>query len=169
MTMKALVVYESHWGSTAAIARAVAEGIGPDTPVLATDEADMVAISGVDLLVAGAPVMGFRLPTEGAEHAVANAAERAPAPPDVGHPSLRSWLQALPRGHGQAAAFETRMRWSPGGATGSIQQSLERAGYRTGARPGRFIVTGRYGPLRDGELDRARRWGAELRAGVAES
>ncbi len=27
--MKAIVVYGSHWGNTAAIARAIAEGIGP--------------------------------------------------------------------------------------------------------------------------------------------
>jgi len=169
MTMKAVVVYESHWGSTAAIARAIAQGIGPDTPALATDEADVVAVSDVDLLVAGAPVMGFRLPTEGAERAVLNAVATAPSAPDVSHRSLRSWLEALPRGHGQGAVFETRVRWSPGGATGAIQQGLERAGYRTGARPGKFIVTGRYGPLREGELDRARRWGAELRARVTET
>ena len=25
-----------------------------------------------------------------------------------------------------------------------------------------FIVTGKYGPLRDGEVDRARAWGSEL-------
>jgi flavodoxin len=35
--MKALVVYESLWGNTAAIARAIAEGIGPDAQALATD------------------------------------------------------------------------------------------------------------------------------------
>ncbi len=38
--MKAIVVYESHWGSTAAVARAIAEGMGPDVPALDTDEAD---------------------------------------------------------------------------------------------------------------------------------
>jgi hypothetical protein len=169
ITMKAVVVYESHWGNTAAIAHAIAEGIGPDAAVLATDEADVTAISGVDLLVAGAPVMGLRLPTEGAEEAVAKSARTAPRPPDVLHPSLRSWLDELPRGHGQAAAFETRVRWSPGGATGAIQDGLERAGYRIGNRPGKFVVTGKYGPLREGELDRARRWGAELRAKVTEA
>ena len=79
MTSKALrVVYASHWGNTARRSPGrIAEGIGPDAPVLATDEADLVAISGVDLLVAGAPVMGLRLPTEGAEQAVAKAAENA--------------------------------------------------------------------------------------------
>jgi flavodoxin len=37
--MKAIVVYESHWGNTAAVARAIAEGIGPDARVLSTAEA----------------------------------------------------------------------------------------------------------------------------------
>ena len=37
--MKAVVVYESHWGNTAEVARAIASGLGPETPVLGTDEA----------------------------------------------------------------------------------------------------------------------------------
>lgn len=167
--MKAVVVYESHWGNTAAIARAIADGIGPETQVLATDEADLSAVSEVDLLVAGAPVLGFSLPTERMEEAVVGAARTAPTPPDTSHPSLRSWLKELPRGHGQGAAFETRVRWSPGGATGAIERGLERAGYAPVGGPGRFIVKGRYGPVRTGEFDRARRWGAELRALVATS
>jgi len=165
--MKAVVVYESHWGNTSAIAKAVAEGIGPGTLVMATDEADLSAISGVDLLVAGAPVLGFSLPTDRMEAAVAASATTAPTPPDTSHPSLRSWLSELPRGHGQGAAFETRVRWSPGGATGGIERGLERAGYPTTGTPGKFIVTGRYGPLRAGELDLARRWGAALAARVS--
>ena len=32
--MKAIVVYESLWGNTAAIARAIAEGIGPEARAL---------------------------------------------------------------------------------------------------------------------------------------
>ena len=164
--MKAVVVYELHWGNTSAIAKAVAEGIGPGTLVMATDEADVSAISGVDLLVAGAPVLGFSLPTDRMEAAVAASATTAPTPPDTSHPSLRSWLNELPRGHGQGAAFETRVRWSPGGATAGIERGLERAGYPTTGTPGKFIVTGRYGPLRAGELDRARRWGAALAARV---
>jgi hypothetical protein len=162
-TMKAVVVYESHWGNTARVAQAIADGIGPETLVLATDEADVSAVSGADLLVAGAPVLGFGLPTERMEAAVANSGSMAPMPPDTTHPSLRAWLGDLPRGRGQGAAFETRVRWSPGGATGAIERSLERAGYPTSGTPGKFIVTGRYGPLRKGELDRARRWGEALK------
>jgi flavorubredoxin len=165
--MKAVVVYESHWGNTAAIARAIADGIGPDARVLATDEAVGAAIADVDLLVAGAPVMAFGLPTERMEEAVAGSAAESPTPPDLSHPSLRSWLEALPRGHGQAAAFETRMRWTPRGATGSIERGFERAGYQAVARSAKFVVSGRYGPLRDGELERARLWGNELRSSLA--
>ena len=62
--MKAVVVYESHWGNTAEIARAIASGIGPDTPALATDEARGAVLADADLIVAGAPVIGFRLATE---------------------------------------------------------------------------------------------------------
>lgn len=50
--MNAVVVYESLWGNTAAVAKAIAEGLGPDVPALATDEATEGALRGVDLIVA---------------------------------------------------------------------------------------------------------------------
>ena len=37
-----------------------------------------------------------------------------------------------------------------------------RAGYRFVDTPHRFVVKGKYGPLRDGELERARQWGSAL-------
>jgi hypothetical protein len=75
---------------------------------------------------------------------------------------MRSWLAALARGQGQAAAFETRLWWSPGSAAKTILQELQKAGYTPLAKPQRFIVNGAYGPLRTGELERARQWGAAL-------
>ena len=43
--MKAIVVYESHWGNTAAIARAIVDGIGLKVRALSTAEAtgEMIA------------------------------------------------------------------------------------------------------------------------------
>jgi flavorubredoxin len=160
--MKALVVYQSHWGNTAAVAHAVAEGIGPGTRVLTTDEAVGAPIADVELIVAGAPVIAFGLPTEDMLKQIAGEIGKAPTPPDVSHPTLRSWLEGLPAGHGHGAAFETRIWWSPMGATSTIEKGLKRAGYSPVAKSERFIVEGTYGPLRDGELERARRWGAEL-------
>jgi hypothetical protein len=166
--MKAVVVYESHWGNTAAIARAIADGIGPEAEVLDTDSALGPALADVNLVVAGAPVLEYGLPTDRMEDAVAYSAGNGPSLPDISHRSLRTWLSELPAGRGWAAAFETRQHWSPGGATGAIEHGLERAGYRPAAKPGKFIVEGRYGPLQQGELERARRWGMELRSRLAD-
>ncbi len=159
--MKAIVVYESLWGNTAAIARAIAEGIGPEARALHTDEAVGAEIADVDLIVAGAPVIAFRLPTDSIRASIAGDGE-APEPADLTHPSMRHWLGSLPPGSGRAAVFETRISWSPGGSVRAISRGLEQAGYRIVARPAKFVVKGKYGPLRDGEVERARRWGAEL-------
>jgi flavodoxin len=160
--MKAVVVYESHFGNTAAVARAVAEGIGPEARALNTDEATDQALEGADLLVAGAPVIAFGLSRDGMRDQISAAAEKAPSAPDVSHPLLRSWLDKLPAGPRWGAAFETRIWWSPRGATGTIEARMKRRGYRLAAKSERFIVAGGYGPLKDGELERARAWGASL-------
>ena len=160
--MKAIVVYESHWGNTAAIARAIAEGIGPGAQALSTAEATAAALAGADLIVAGAPLLGFSLPTEAMVKSLANNQPGAPAPADLSHPALRAWLERLPAGRGRAAAFETRIWWSPGSAAKAILGQLAQKGYQPAAKAQRFIVEGRYGPLRAGEIERARSWGAEL-------
>ena len=85
--MKAIVVYESHWGNTAAIARAIAEGIGPEAQALSTAEASGAALAGVDLIVAGAPLLGFSLPTESMLKGLATNAGKDPTPPDLSHPT----------------------------------------------------------------------------------
>ena len=164
--MNAVVVYESHWGNTAAVARAIAEGLGPEVRALTTDAATAAALSDADLIVAGAPVIAFRLASDKMRAGLVNDSGKAPTPPDLSHPSMRSWLKDLPWGHGRSAAFETRVWWSPRGATGDIERGLQGAGYPPCAKAGRFVVTGTYGPLKEGELDRARQWGAELAASM---
>jgi hypothetical protein len=164
--MHAIVVYESVWGNTAAIAQAIAEGLGPDVHAHPTDEVPGDDLAEADLIVAGAPVFGFRLPTEGVRERILRDEADAPTPPNLSHPSLRSWLDALPVGHGRSAAFETRIWWSPRGATGTIEKRLSRLGYPPVANAAKFIVRDKYGPLREGELERARAWGRELRSAV---
>jgi hypothetical protein len=163
--MRAIVVYESHWGNTADVARAIAEGIGPEAEALNTDEATPAIVAAADLVVAGAPIMAFSLPSD---TMVANAGKdpKAPRPADVSHPSLRHWLDGLPKSHAASASFETKLRWSPGSATGAIDERLRRAGFRTIAKAQKFAVATSYGPLRDGELERARAWGKDLAASV---
>jgi hypothetical protein len=164
--MNVVVVYESHWGNTAAVARAIADGFGPAARVLTTDEASSTTVAEADLIIAGAPVMAFSLPNDKMLASLAHDT-KAPTPPDLSHVSMRSWLDALPAGHGRSVEFETGLRWSPGGATGAIGHKLEQAGFRRLAKARRFVVKGSYGPLREGELQRAQEWGSELAAAMA--
>ena len=160
--MKAIVVYESLWGNTAAIARAIAEGFGNGAVALSTAEATPEAVPGADWLIAGAPLVAFRLPPRASRANLRAKSAPVPRPPDLSHPPLRDWLAALPPGQGRAAAFETRIWWSPGSASGSILRTLKNAGYAPAAWPKRFRVAGMVGPLKPGEIERARRWGQKL-------
>ena len=164
--MNALVLYESHWGNTAAVAHAIADGLGSGARAFTTDDVPPEMVAHAELIVAGAPVIAFRLATDTARQGIARNEADAPALPDVAHPSLRTWLENLPKRDGWSAAFETRIWWSPRGATGDIEQRFRKAGYRPLAKAEKFVVTGTYGPLREGELERARAWGESLRAAL---
>ena len=84
--MRAIVVYESHWGNTAAVARAIAEGLGPDARAMSTDEA-------VGPAVANANTRRRRstgdLHSDFRERECASRSQgcKAPTPPDVSHHS----------------------------------------------------------------------------------
>jgi flavodoxin len=158
--MKAIVVYESLWGNTAAVARAIAEGIGAEATVLSASEATPAALAGADLIVAGAPLLGFRVPNDSMLKSIRQGPQKVA--PDLSQPAMRAWLDGLSKGQGRSAAFETRIWWSPGSAAKAISSALEQLGYAPLAKPERFIVEGRYGPLREGELERAKAWGVEL-------
>lgn len=160
--MKALVVFESFWGNTAAVGRAIAEGIGDDAVALSTAQAQGAALDGVELIVAGSPLLGFSLPT--AQMRTQIATNPGPGAPkaDVSGPSMREWLESLPSGTARFATFETRIWWSPGSSAKTIAGMLAGKGYREAAPSEKFIVGGKYGPLKAGEVERARAWGAAL-------
>jgi hypothetical protein len=78
---------------------------------------------------------------------------------------VREWLAALPkppRGR-STAAFDTRLAFPlAGGAARFVGRGLRRLGYHLLVAPQGFIVDGTEGPVRDGECDRAKAWGAGL-------
>jgi hypothetical protein len=167
---RAVVVYESLFGNTAAIARAIAEGIGPGARALSTAEATALEVAEAALMVAGAPVHAMGLPSDKTrEQARTGQLGPGGAAPDLSHPPMRAWLDALPQGHGRYAAFETRVgAWYGRGAAPKIAGALAHAGYQPLAEARGFGVGGHRlwpstdGTLLDGEVDRAREWGAEL-------
>lgn len=95
-----------------------------------------------------------------------SAAEQAGGGAQPAETGLREWLAVLaqaPTGV-RAATFDTRMDRPrlPSSAAAGAARKLRRLGYDLVARPATFRVTGTQGPLREGELDRARAWGADV-------
>ena len=162
--MKAIVVYESYWGNTASVAQAIAEGLGPDARALSTAEAKGEALAGIGLIVAGSPIIAFSLPSEKTRNdMVAKPDKKAPSPPDLSHPSMRTWLVALPqagreRGRGGRArrrlrdglqALSRRLR-------GQDPEDAGGEGLSAGRQEAALSREASYGPMKDGELDRAK-------------
>lgn len=167
--VRALVVFESLWGNTEAVARAVADGLGESCEVevadIGTDPSPPQ--EDVDLLVAGGPTHAFSMSRPGTRE---DARTRG-ATQGLEGPGLREWLGALPGGHHhpRVATFDTRVgtvRHLPGSAAKGAQREARRHGYRPVARES-FWVDDVSGPLAGGELDRATAWGRTLAASVA--
>jgi len=162
--MRALVVFESMFGNTETIARAIADGLSSAMPVDVVDVATRPHMEAdVDLLVVGAPTHAFGMtrPNTRAD-AVRQGGMSATA--EIG---IREWLDELtPTGPAAAtaAAFDTRIkkRFIPGSAARGAAGLLRGHGFRLVAPPESFRVTGTPGPLTDGEEDRARDWGRAL-------
>ena len=129
--MQAVVIYESHWGNTAAVARAIAEGLGHGACALA-DRRGRPTSSWPTSSSSSRVRRSSPSRSPGATHASRSRVIRsARAPPDVSHPLLREWLDNLIPGKGWFAAFETRIWWSPRGATGTIEGKLRRPATRS--------------------------------------
>jgi hypothetical protein len=168
--VKAVVVYQSLWGSTAAIARAIGEGLGKGTIVKTTTEATPDVLKGADLIVAGAPIHGFQLPSE---ESLKSAQARPPGPrktpPNISHMLMSRWLENVPAGTAAVATFDTRVRGPLGrGGASRIMKAMKKAGYAPIAEPKGFFVALRgvdptsTGVLLEGEVERARQWGEDL-------
>jgi hypothetical protein len=165
--MDAIVVYESVYGHTRAIAEAIAEGLGA-TAVLPVHQA--VGHSGtVDLLVVGGPTHVHGLATSRSRHVAAETVQEEGfthvEPDATEEPGLRTWLRDLhPDAAHHAASFDTRMDkspWMTGVASRGIARRLRQRGIDVIASES-FLVEDSEGPLKPGEVERARAWGVQL-------
>ena len=148
--MKTLVLFESFFGNTEKIARAIGESLTPSTEVevVRVNDVKPEQLEGINLLILGSPTRGFR-PGE----------------------ATQAFLFHLPAGSLtgiQAAAFDTRI--DPNGVTSkmlrflvksfgyadkSLISGLEKKGASIISTAQGFIVNGSEGPLKDGEVERA--------------
>jgi flavodoxin I len=145
--MRALVVYDSFYGNTEEIAKAIGGAItGGEVSVLRAGEVGPAELENVSLLVVGAPTQGGRAT-----------------------PQIRDFLKRVSKAEingVDAAAFDTRVASKVakifGYAAGRIAKELKKKGADLIAEPEGFFVEGTKGPLTEGELERAAEWGKGL-------
>ena len=180
--MRALVVYESMYGNTHAVAVSIAAGLSTrhDVTLVPVTRATPELVAAADLLVVGSPTHLHRMSTAASRRWAADAARKQASPltmdPDADGPGVRGWLEgvrsvsSLGGQNTLAVAFDTRLGGAPlftGRASRGISRLLARHGCRMLAAPESFLVS-RRDTLRDGEADRARAWGAMIGAAAGD-
>ena len=144
--MKTVIIYDSLYGNTERIARAIGEAIPGEVKVLRVGQVDASELKALDLLFVGSPTQGGR-PTEAIQDFLGQG-------------------QMSPLEGAKVAAFDTRLtaKWVRmfGYAAGKIAGSVEANGRTLLGSPGGFFVKGRKGPLAEGEVERAAAWAKEI-------
>ncbi len=142
--MKTLIVYDSVYGNTEKIAKAIGGAMAGDVKVLRVGEVNPSDLESIDLLIVGSPTQGGR-PTPAIQDFLKKVSE----------PAIKGV---------NVAAFDTRFstRWARifGYAAGKIADNLKGKGGTLIASPEVFFVKGTEGPLKEGELERAASWTA---------
>ena len=148
--MKTLIVYDSMYGNTEKIARAIGEAITGEVRVLRASEVSLSDVKSIDLLIVGSPTQGFR-----ATKPVQVFIEEVP----------KDALRGM-----KVAAFDTRMPENDVGkglrfimkvggyAAPRIAEVLKKKGGNLVVPPEGFLVKDKEGPLLEGELERAAIW-----------
>ena len=137
--MKAVVIYDSKYGNTEKIARAISESIGAQVRLAGgVQPADL---NEFDLLIIGSPTHGG-FPSEGIHNLL----------------KTISSLEGI-----DTAAFDTRTKTTIFGyAAPKIAKNLKKKGANLLLPSDGFFVLGMEGPLMEGELDRAAVWAKGL-------
>ena len=148
--MKALIVYDSAYGNTEKIAKAIGGAITGEVKVLRVGEVNSSEMESIDLLIVGSPTQGFR-PTK----------------------SVQTFIESIPGGTLKGidtGAFDTRIHASDVGtglrlimkmggyAAPRISGKLKKKGGNVIVLPEGFFVKDKEGPLKEGELERAVSW-----------
>jgi flavodoxin len=153
--MKSLVIFDSVFGNTEKIARAIASGLPGEVEVVRVGDAKLDQLAGLDLLVIGSPTRGWQ-PT----------------------PATQTFIRSIPVNcvdGVRVAGFDTRVKPEDVNsmigrlvlrigsvAAVPIARTLKQKGGIEAASPEGFYVANTEGPLKDGEIERAAEWGKQL-------
>jgi flavorubredoxin len=168
--MRALVVYESMFGNTMKVAEAIASGLASRLTVELAEvgKAPATLPDDVGLLVLGGPTHAFGMTRASTRE---DAKKQAPDGVVSGGIGMREWVEALTPVTREltAATFDTRIKkaFVPGSAARGAEKRLRHLGYTIAVKAESFWVGGTTGPLNEGELVRAKRWGEQVAASIS--
>jgi len=150
--MKTLIIYDSTYGNTEKIARAIAGAMLPTDAVtmLRVGEANPTELGALDLLIVGSPTEGGR-PTPAIQDFIGKIP--ANALKNIGVTAFDTRFAAQAQGMGLRLLMRVL-----GDAAARIAHSLQDKGGYLATPPAGFIVEGKEGPLKAGELERAAAW-----------
>jgi flavodoxin I len=156
LAMKTLILFDSYFGNTEQIARAIAKAFDPATTVSKRiDEATPGDLDGINLLIVGSPTRGFR-PTE---EVTAFFKNNLPANMSGINVAVFDTRIALETIKSKALRFMVN---TGGYAASTMAKQLTKKHATLISNPEGFLVTGEQGPLKEGELERAFKWGKQL-------
>jgi flavodoxin len=148
--MKTLILYDSLYGNTKIIAKAIGEAISGQVALINVTGVDISEIDAYDFLLIGGPTHGG-----GISENVQALLEKIPPAALEGKP---------------VAAFDTRMTNKLillfGCAAPKIAATLKQKGGELVGEPEGFFVSGGKGPLKEGEIERAAAWGRKIAAQI---
>ena len=168
--MRALVVYESMFGNTAAVAGSILKGLEtwPDVTaeLVEVGQAPNEIDDTVDLVVLGGPTHTFSMSRPETRD---SAAQETAEPLVSKGKGIREWIAAVTAPAGMRfATFATKTYGPlPGSAAKSAAHELSDRGWKRLMPPENFRVHGKAGPLLDGEEQRASAWGRAVAAAAA--
>ncbi len=155
--LKALIIYDSKFGNTEKIARAIGEAITPlgKVKVVKAGDANPSELSSIDFLIVGSPThagRATRATKEFLKKIPANALE------NVGVAAFDTRFSAEDKGIGVRILLRVL-----GYAAGRMANRLEHKGGHLAAEPEGFIVEDSEGPLKKGELEQAAIWAKKIK------
>ena len=169
--MRALVVFESMFGNSELVARAVGEGLVrggcSEVEVTRVDRAPTEVPDGVDLVLVGGPTHAFGMTRQSSR----DEAVRQGAPESGTGRGIREWVDLVHAAPSvRFATFDTRMdkvRRLPGSAAHQASRHLRRRGFRLASGPTSYYVSSATGPLGADETAKAQRWGEAVARNLA--
>jgi Flavodoxin len=175
--MRAVIIYESMFGNTHDVARAIASGLaaGNVISVAGVTEAGQELLAGADLVVVGGPTHAHGMSRTSTRRQAAEQSHKEGSQVSLDHGApeagqgLRDWFDSLGQLTARAAAFDTRfdgLAALTGRASKGIARQLREHGLSLLVPPESFLV-GKNNQLRPGEEERARDWGKSLAAAMA--